>query len=337
MRGIAEERYFSVPCLSVLAFRFSKEGILRRYSALLVILGSALWATDALFRRPLTGMLSPVTIVFLEHCVLGVIMFPIILRCRREFLGLKGRDYLSLIFIAIGGSVAATILFTYAIKYGNPSVAILLQKTQPLMTVLLARLILGERPARWFWPCFAAACAGAYMMSSPDTGPDQSKSFGHLAVSACAIGAAALWGSATVCGRYLVVKVSTQFLTGLRFLFALPALVVLYLSQPTPERALPGGSGPAAAIIAMALIPGLLALLLYYRGLRGTIASVASICELSFPITAVAVNWWVLDVRLAPLQLFGAILLVTSVTTLAWMHSQRPASAPSPGSKLIHS
>jgi len=310
---------------------------LHRYSALLVILGSVLWATDALFRRPLTGTLSPVTIVFLEHCVLGLIMLPIVLRNRHEFLGLKGRDYLSLLFIALGGSVAATILFTYAIKYGNPSVAILLQKTQPLVTVLLARLILAERPARWFWPCFVTACAGAYIMSAPDTGPEISMNFGHLAVSSSAIGAAALWGSSTVCGRYLAPKVSTQFLTGLRFLFALPALLALYFLQPVPERALPTSLASVIMVVAMALLPGLLALLFYYRGLRTTLASVASIFELAFPVTAVAVNWWVLDVRLSPFQLLGAAILITSVTSLAWMHSRSRVSDSTADSKLIHS
>jgi drug/metabolite transporter (DMT)-like permease len=310
---------------------------LTRCAALLVMLGSALWATDAIFRRPLTGVLSPVTIVLLEHCVLAVVMLPVVWRSRREFLSLKGREYASLLFIALGGSVAATILFTFAVKYGNPSVAILLQKSQPLFTVLLARFVLGERPARWFWPCLATAIGGAYLMSAPDKNTGLPPDSGHPMIVLCAIGAAGLWGSATVCGRYLVSKVSTAFLTALRFLFALPALLILYWLQPTAQRGLPSEFSSLFAIVGMALIPGLLALLIYYKGLQSTTASIASICELAFPITAVAVNWLILDVRLSGVQLFGSAILIASVTALAWMHASQPAGTPAAGSKPIRS
>ncbi len=306
-----------------------------RYSAWLVILGSSLWATDTLFRRPLTGDLSPVTIVMLEHCVLAVATICVVWRRRGEFSQLKGLEYASLLFIALGGSVAATILFTYAVKYGNPSVAILLQKSQPLFTVLLARFILGERPANWFWPCLATAIGGGYLMSAPSRYPGPAPDSGHPMIALCAIGAAGLWGSATVCGRYLVAKVSTPFLTSLRFLFALPALVILYWLLPAPQRGLPSGFTTISAVVGMALIPGLLAMLIYYKGLQSTTASHASICELAFPVTAVAVNWLILDVRLSGTQLFGSALLIASVTVLAWMRTSRTAGISPASSKPI--
>jgi drug/metabolite transporter (DMT)-like permease len=308
---------------------------LTRNSALLVILGSALWATDALFRRPLTGQISPITIVLLEHCVLAAVTFPVVWRRRAELLRLRAHDFASLLFIALGGSVAATVLFTVAVKYGNPSVAIVLQKSQPIFTVLLARLALGERPAKWFWPCFVTATGGALLMGLPDPGNGSSWVSGHATVSLCAVAAAALWGSATVCGRHLVAEISTAFLTSLRFLLALPALAVLFWLQPPAQRGLPASASSMASVVAMALIPGLLSLLIYYRGLRSTPASIASICELAFPVTAVVVNWLILDVRLTTNQLSGSAILVASVTALAWVHTSEQARSRAGGSKII--
>jgi drug/metabolite transporter (DMT)-like permease len=308
-----------------------------RYSTLFVILGSALWATDALFRRPLTETLSPVTIVLIEHCILALVMLPVVIRSRHEFQKLQGPDYASLLFISLGGSVAATVLFTFAVKHGNPSIAILLQKTQPLVTVLLARLALGERPARWFWPAFLSAITGAYLMSAPDWNAGLPLNPSHPTIVLSALGAAALWGSATVCGRHLVSKISPYFLTGLRFVVALPALAVLFWLQPAVEQNLPATISAILPIVGMALIPGLLAMLLYYRGLRATTASVASLCELTFPVTAVVANWLILDVQLSGIQLLGAAILVAAVTVLAWLHTREFVSALPPGSKLIHS
>jgi len=309
----------------------------KKHAALLVIGGSALWGTDALFRRPLTSFLSPITIVLLEHCVLAGAVIPILIACRAGFRRLKGSDYALLLFVALGGSVAATSLFTFAIKYGNPSAVVLLQKTQPLFTVLLARLILGERPARRFWPWFAAAIAGAYLISNPDWSSGRSLSPGHPVIVLCALGAAGLWGSATVCGRFLVSRISTPLLTALRCILALPALLVLYGLQPKSQRALPASLPAVAGIAAMALVAGLAALLLYYRGLKSTSASMASVCELSFPVTAVAVNWLVLNITLSATQLAGAAILVAAVTVTALLSAREQDRLAAADAKPINS
>ena len=310
---------------------------MKKHSALLVIGGSALWGTDALFRRPLTGFLSPVTIVLLEHCVLAIAVIPILIACRAGFRRLKASDYALLLFVALGGSVAATSLFTFAIKYGNPSAVVLLQKTQPLFTVLLARLILGERPARRFWPWFAAAIAGAYLISKPDWSSGRFLNPGHPAIVLFALGAAGLWGSATVCGRFLVSRVSTPFLTAMRCILALPALLVLYGLQSKPQRALPSSLSAVACITAMALVAGLAALLLYYKGLKSTSASMASVCELSFPVTAVVMNWLVMDVTLSATQLAGAAILVAAVTVTALLSAREQDRLASADAKPINS
>ena len=310
---------------------------MKRYGALLVVLGSALWGTDALFRRPLTASLSPVTIVLLEHCLLALVMLPVLARYRAEFRRLKRRDYAALLFIALGGSVAATSLFTFAVKYGNPSVVILLLKAQPLFSVLLARIFLGERPARRFWPWLALAIAGAYLMSEPDWSAGLQLSPGHPVVILSAIGAAALWGSATVCGRYVVPRIPTLFLTALRFIFALPALAILFWLQPANQRVLPAGITPVLNVAGMALIAGLAALLLYYRGLKSITASLASVCELSFPVAAVALNRIVLGVHLSSLQFLGSAVLITSVTTLAALNANERGRTRPDDPKLIRS
>jgi len=83
----------------------------------------------------------------------------------------------------------------------------------------------------------------------------------------------------------------------------------------------------------MALLPGLLALILYYKGLQTTIASRAAVAELAFPITAVITNWLVLKVHLASSQILGGSLLVGAVTVLTYLDArekriQHPHSSP---------
>jgi drug/metabolite transporter (DMT)-like permease len=286
-----------------------------------------LWGTDSLFRRPLTRSLSPVTIVYLEHCILSIVVLPVIVGSRRKIIGLSPKEWVCLVFIALGGSVAATSLFTFSIKHGNPSVTVLLQKTQPLFTLLLARWFLQERPGIWFWRLLPPALCGAYLVSVPDwrsgfaINPDEPLNL------IAALGAAALWGTSTVFGRYLIARLPVLVLTSLRFVIALPALVALFWLQHPDQKSLPADFSAGASLAAMALVPGLAALLLYYAGLHSTKASLASIGELAFPVTAVITNWLLLDIRLTLSQLFGGIILVTSVTLLTLLqHSGTEAS-----------
>lgn len=288
----------------------------------MVMLGAVLWGTDSLFRRPLAQSYSPVTIVFLEHCVLVAVMLPSLVAARREILRLSSKDWASLAFIAIGGSVAATSLFTFAIKYGNPSVAVLLQKTQPIYTTLLARWLLREVPGRWFWYWFGPALIGAYLVSTTDWRAGPAFSFTQRNAILAALAAALLWASSTVFGRYAAGRLSTSVITGLRFLISLPVLASLFFLQAPIQQRLPSALRAQETLIAMALIPGLAALILFYRGLRSTIAPMASIGELAFPVTAVVTNWAFLGVRLSGSQLFGGCILVTSMTALTFLNTR---------------
>jgi len=290
----------------------------KKNAVLLVMVASLLWGTDSLFRRPLSRDLSPITVVFLEHLVLAAVALPVVIQARKEIRGLPARVWGSLVFIAAGGSVFATSLFTYAIKYGNPSVAALLQKTQPLITIGLARAMLGESPGRQFWYWVPPALAGAYLVSAPDWRAGIRLDPHQPLPPAAALVAASLWATCTVLGRYASGRVSPVPLTGLRFLLALPLLAVIYALQSPADRRLPESASEVALLVAMALGPGLLALILYYRGLRSTIAPIASVAELAFPLTAVLTNWAFLDIRLAPLQLTGGALLVLSITALGY-------------------
>ncbi len=230
---------------------------------------------------------------------------------------------MALMFIAIGGSVAATSLFTYSIKYGNPSVTVLLQKTQPLFTFILARWILGEKPGKWFWVCLPPALAGAYFVSTPEWQAGFSMRFMQPRNILAALGAACLWASSTVAGRYIVSRLPVLTLTSFRFLIALPVLAALYWLQPAVERRLPDSLSSASAVTAMALIPGLVALIFYYRGLQWTVATHASIGELAFPLTAVVTNWFFLNIRLASSQAMGGLLLLSSVTLLTYLNARQ--------------
>jgi drug/metabolite transporter (DMT)-like permease len=298
-------------------------------SVLLVALGAAMWGTDGILRVPLLEVASPSQIVLLEHLVLLLYSVPAVVLGWRFFRGLGMAQWISLLVIGWGGSALATLLFTKAFAVGNPTVVILLQKTQPLFAIVLAAVLLRERLGWAYWPCFAVAMIGAYLISFGNLDAFAALGSAELLAAALALGAALLWGSSTVLGRLVLKDMPFHALTGARLLLAAPLLAVIVVIQDAV-----GGLGSAFAsepgrVILLALIPGLLGLLLYYRGLTGTRASYATLAELAFPATAVVLNWTFLGVGVSANQVLGFVLLWGAVFVLGYLNAKSPTPDPS--------
>ena len=293
-----------------------------------VTIAATLWAADAPFRKLLTIGFSSSAIVLMEHLLVSACILPIFVRRLHELRNLRAKEWLAVIFIGVGGSALATILFTQSFHYLNPTVAILLQKLQPLIAIALATVVLGERASARFWSWAAVALAGAYLVSFPDVKPIGFTWDSSTQGSMLALGAAVLWGGSTVFGRVVLSRVSFQMTTSLRFLTALLVLPLVSLFD--------GSIGQLAAatpkdwffVFMTAIVAGLISLLIYYYGLRSTKASIATLCELAYPFAATIVNWKVLGATLTPVQILGGGILLFAISRLTVVNEQEPALMP---------
>ncbi|MBI2606402.1 MAG: DMT family transporter [Deltaproteobacteria bacterium] len=285
----------------------------------LIVLCSFLWASDTLFRLPLLAHADALTIVLIEHAVATMVMLPVLFARAPRFRVLRPQDWTSIAFIGVMGSAVATLCLTASYHYINPSVAILLQKLQPLVSITGARVFLGERPRGRVYVWGLAALAGAMLLSAPELAQAE---FGFKARGLLlALVAIVSWGLSTVFGRYASQRNDFAVLAFLRFVFGFAALGVYAAASgniPKASAALfHAGASTLSSLAYIALVSGVFAMNLYYAGLRRTPATVASIAELSFPLAAVILNWVFLDQRLTALQLAGGCLLVFSVFAVA--------------------
>ena len=165
---------------------------------------------------------------------------------------------------------------------------------QPIFAIVLAKFLLKETLPRRFGWLFVVALIGTYLLTFGFTLPLGNWNNWIHAGSLLSLGAAALWGGSTVMGRLMLGQTRYETVTSLRFVVALPLLIFMTWNEGAAWT-LPSGAGEQAAvalnILGQALLPGLLSLLLYYKGLSSTKASVATLAELSFPMAGVLVNW----------------------------------------------
>src|SRR6266581_9094308 len=214
-----------------------RAGLIDRFSVVLVAVAATMWAADTYFRAQLIGHLKPAQIVVVEDALVSLFLLAFLLRGIPELRRLDKRGWLAIGLIAVGPQAIATLLFTTSFSYGHFAETFVLQQTQPLIAILLAWLVLGERRRPWFWPAAAVALVAVYLVvfAQDPLAPVSALQRGRFEAGLLALGAAAFWASGTVLGRYALGSISFWSMTSLRFTLALPVLIVIVLFQYGPS------------------------------------------------------------------------------------------------------
>ncbi len=288
-----------------------------------VILSCLLWAVDTLFRYPLLSEgISATRIVFSEHLFLFFIFLPIFLKSPKKFLRGKFSHLFSFVIVGVFGSALATLAFTHAFTLINPSIVILLQKLQPLVAIILARIVVGERINKKFIFWASVCLLGSILMAYQDI----SSGFANFEFSMklledklivgylLTLFSVFFWGSSTVFGKKLSSAgydekeiMAGRFILGL---FALLPFVYINSIQFDLDFSV------WRSILIMTLLTGVVSMYLYYQGLKRISARVCALLELSFPFSAVLINWFFLSIPITTLQLLGGIVLLSASTII---------------------
>jgi drug/metabolite transporter, DME family len=270
----------------------------------LVSVAATMWGLDGLIRKPLSSSTTAYTIVFGEHVVLVLLTLPLLVPALLA-LYRAGPAYIAAgIAVGAGASAIATILFTKALFHGDFITVVVLQKAQPLIAVLGAWIVLREQPRPGFAWFLLPALAGIWLIALRHPLDPHANGLTPIAET---LGAAALWGMGTVFGRLLSRRLAFDHVTTVRFAFG---LVASACALPIVGAAAYSNAHDSFWIAVLALVTGLLALGLYYYGLRRTPAVLAALGELAFPVTASLVGIYVFDSSLRWTQWLGVAVTV---------------------------
>ncbi len=290
-----------------------------KYGSVAVVAAALLWSVDGLLRRHLYTLPAPV-IVFWEHAFGFILLLPIIIWSWKAFKKLTRRQWLAIGFVSLLSGAAGTILYTAAlgrIQYIPFSVVVLLQQLNPIFAIAASALLLRERLTRRFVALSAVALVAAYFATFPDIKINFATGNGTAIAALFAVGAAACWGVGTAFSKYALKGTSSLHITAARFgITMLFALVFVGLS---------GSAGAMGSItfdqfkylIAITFSTGLVALLIYYFGLKRVKASRAAILELAWPASAVLIGYIWLDQGLTWSQGIGALVLTGAIYLIA--------------------
>src|SRR5437879_11444051 len=141
-----------------------------------------------------------------------------------------------------------------------------------------------------------------------------------------------MWACGTVLGRYALEDVSFPVTTSMGFWLALPGLLVIVLIDKGGSAVSGYSLSQVPSFLGIVLVPGLLAMLLYYLALSRTPASLATIAELGYPLALFLIFSQPAPVGqgapLRPIEVVGAVLLLAGVVTLNFLKTRDVVEVP---------
>lgn len=291
-----------------------------------ILIAATLWAFDGLIRQHLYT-LPPITIIFFEHLIGLLILSPFVYKYVLQT-RLQKREWGLIVLISILSGLFGTLWFTTAlgkVHFISISVVFLLQKLQPIFAIATARIFLKEKLDARYIKWAVLALVAAYFVTFKNGQVDFATGEGTMLAALYALGAAFAWGSSTTFSKMLLGKVDFRVSTFYRFLFTIIiALPILVLFGKTASLSAPT-SAQFGWLALIALSTGMVALLIYYRGLAKTPVHISTILELTFPFIAIFLDMIVNGTVLSITQWIAAIVLVFSIYQIARLRESTTA------------
>jgi len=284
---------------------------------LAIIAAALLWSLDGVFIRPKFYQYPAALIVFLEHGLGLIFLSPFIIYNWSKIKTLGKKDWGAVLWVSFFGGLLGTLFITkafFAAVNGEVTFAtvVILQKLQPIFALVMARLILGEKLKKRFYIWAGVAIIAAYVLA---VGKLDVSVININLVSAAAIFAiiaAFAFGSSTVLGKRLVNHLDFKTATALRFaLTTVLALLFILVNRDIVEI-----SNLSLVnwkyLFLIVFSSGAVALFIYYYGLKKVSASASTIFELFWPLSAVALDYFVNGSLINSLQIFASLVLLLS-------------------------
>ena len=270
----------------------------KKLAPIFVIIAASLWGVDGIVLRPLLYTLPVPLVVFIGVALFGGAI----------------------------GTMAITKALFY-VNYVNLSIVILIQKLQPVFAVTFAAILLKEHLNKLFYLWAGAAIIGAYLMTFGLNLPVLDASDKTTLAAFFAVIATISFALSTVFSKRAIRNVTFKLATYLRFLITSGIMLVIVLSSGIIWDVSAVTSKQSVIFLIIVFTTGGPAIFLYFYGLKRISASVATICELSFPLTAIILEYILRGNLLGPVQWIGVVILLNSIIRVTYLKTD-PKKSP---------
>lgn len=288
-------------------------------SPLFIILASIIWWFDGYFRQNIS--LSGSQLIALESTVAGIILFVWVFIFQRHKI-LKIQNIRALLGAIVFWWILGAWCFFHALQTTESLWFVyILIGMQPVFTILASALILHEHPKRSFYTFAATAIFASILLTLWETWWKldvwSMKSYLY------ALGAAIFWWTSTTFNKIISEHNSHSYITSIRFLCTwFIAFIIIYLTwSETPFNSIiPTIKWDFYPILFIILFSNITAYQFYLAWIQKIPAIIATIFELSFPLTGFVIDFMIHDITPSSIKIVGAITILVSIIILPHCH-----------------
>jgi drug/metabolite transporter (DMT)-like permease len=291
----------------------------------LVNLACFSWATNIVLGRWLRFAIGPLTLAALRF-VVGSALFAALLQREAPEERRLGSDWPLLLAMGIAGVALFAPLQYLGLWYTTAANAALLQALAPLITGLLAALLIKERMSRYQILAALVGLLGMLVLISGGSltfWRTMESSVGDLII----LVAVSLWALYTVISRHVTARRPVLSATGLSTFFGLPFLLVAMIWE-LQTRATQLTPGLALAILYVGISPTVIGFLSWNGGVRRLGPSGAMVFYNTLPLYGAMLAYLFLGEEIGWAHLAGGALIIVAGI---WAGRAQSRSAPKAG------
>ena len=276
-----------------------------------------IWAYSWVVMKQVLQHAGPFQFSALRYTLGALVLFAALLVMRQS---LKPPPLLPTALIGLCQTAAFQGLGQWALVEGGAGRVALLAYTMPFWAVLLAWVVLHERPTPRHWIGLAFAALGLLCIIEPWRG------LGSGGSTLLAIGAGAAWAMGTVLSKRMFQRhrPTPLNLTAWQMLFGALGLCVVALL--VPQRPIDWSWGLLAGLAYSVVLASSLAWGLWLFVLQRVPTAVASLSSLGVPIVSVLLAWAILKERPTVMEWLGIALMLVGLLAVSGL---RPGRSPS--------
>lgn len=281
----------------------SRRGALWALAAMVLI-----WAYSWIVMKQVLRYAGPFDFAAMRYLAGAVVLFALLLFRGQS---LKPPPVKLTILVGLCQTTGFQALTQWALVDGGAGRVSLLAYTMPFWVVILAWLILAERPSPRQWLGLALAALGLLCIIEPWRG------LGNMQSTALAIGGGASWGLGTVLSKRMFERHAPSPLAFTAWQMLLGALGLCVIALLVPSRPIHWTPAFLAGLAYSVLLASSLAWLLWLLVIQRLPATVAGLSSLAVPVVAVLMAWIILREQPDAMEGVGIALIVTGLVAVS--------------------
>lgn len=277
-----------------------------------ILLATIFWGISATIAKFLfTHEIETLILVQTRVTISAMIMLLYFLFFKRHLLSIRLKDLYMFALVGIIGVAGSNFTYYFTIQETNVATAILMQYMAPLLVLIYAAVSKEESLT---WVKISAAIisvSGCYLAV---TGDDLSLiNISHIGL-VTGVASAFCWAFTNVYLRHVLKHYRVW--TVLVYSFLLASVFWLFFNSPSAIAEKHYSAQTWWTFTGFAMISILIPHTLYFNGLRHIAASRAIITGTFEPIVAIISSYIILNALLTPVQIVGAVLVITAILIL---------------------